>query len=217
MHFPKRLPAAAFAALCFMNLCPEGFAPISFGKTATAQEDASTVRGIGIVPCSEYLTFLQNNDSVEMLIGWIDGFVSGLNAASPQVVDYLPWQHTETVAQLLADHCTDHPDRIVVDALSRFIQFSRATRLTEQSEVVRIPVDGQGNIEIMRATLRQAQEVLSDLGHYTAAVDGAYGPGTAAAFRAFQADRGFPETGLPDQTTLLNLFLPLYSAQPAPQ
>lgn len=190
---------------------------MSVGKTTLAQEDSSTVRGIGIVPCSEYLTFLRDNESVEMLIGWIDGFVSGLNAASPQVVDYLPWQHTETVAQLLADHCTDHPERIVVDALSRFIQFSRATRLTEQSEVVTIPVEGQGNIEIMQATLRQAQEMLSELGHYTSTVDGAYGPGTAAAFRAFQAERGFEETGLPDQTTLLNLFLPLYSGQPTPQ
>lgn len=185
-----------------------------------AQDDRSTVRGIGIVSCAEFLTLLQNNDAVEMVIGWIDGYVSGLNVATSQVVDFLPWQQTDTVVEILADHCSDHRDRLVVDALSRFIQYSRATWLTEQSEAVRIPVEGREAILLMRTTLRLAQQVLAEMGHYTSTVDGAYGPGTAAAFRAFQAERGFEQTGLPDQNTLLNLFLPLYAGeagQPAPQ
>jgi membrane-bound lytic murein transglycosylase B len=54
------------------------------------------------------------------------------------------------------------------------------------------------------------QSSLAELGHYTSTVDGVYGPGTAAAIRAFQAEQGLPESGLPDQRTLLVLFAPTF-------
>ncbi len=43
--------------------------------------------------------------------------------------------------------------------------------------------------------VRQAQELLNSLGYGAGIVDGAYGPSTAKAIRAFQADQGLPQTG----------------------
>lgn len=50
-------------------------------------------------------------------------------------------------------------------------------------------------------TLRQAQQRLAELGYHPGPADGAAGPRTASALRAFQKDRGLPESGRLDNAT----------------
>lgn len=53
--------------------------------------------------------------------------------------------------------------------------------------------------------LRELQTLLSSAGYYRGAVDGLYGPGTAAAIRAFEADAGLSVTGQPTAVVLEEL------------
>jgi hypothetical protein len=52
---------------------------------------------------------------------------------------------------------------------------------------------------------RGTQERLKALGHYAGAIDGAFGPGSQAALKAFQAAVQLPQTGVRDAKTLRTL------------
>lgn len=60
---------------------------------------------------------------------------------------------------------------------------------------------------LRQQTIMEAQEVLARGGYYRAEIDGAYGPGTEFALRAFQAQKGLPVTGRLDKPTLAALGL----------
>ena len=185
-----------------------GTVPFDRAAVAAVEDGMSAVRGVGMLSCGQYITLIEEESpAIDMVAGWIDGFTTGLNATTPGVFDHLPWQRTDLVLQLLANHCAANQNDILANALNLFIHATAATRLTEPSDPIQIPLpDGGGSIDVYQATLARAQRMLAELGHYNSTVDGLYGPGTAAAIRAFQAEIGIPENGLPDQRTLLALF-----------
>lgn len=189
-----------------------GLAPAERAAMAAVEDGMSAVRGVGMLACSQYVTLIEEQSpAIEMVAGWVDGFTTGLNATTPGVFDHLPWQRTDLVMQLLANHCAANQDDILANAVNLFVRATAATRLNEASELVKIPLpEGGGSIDVYQATLARLQRMLADLGHYSSTVDGLYGPGTAAAIRAFQAQQGLPETGVPDQRTLLVLFAPTF-------
>ncbi|MGI9579013.1 MAG: peptidoglycan-binding domain-containing protein [Microthrixaceae bacterium] len=59
----------------------------------------------------------------------------------------------------------------------------------------------QETLDQIRQFTAALQTDLQTLGFYSDKVDGIYGPDTVAAVKAFQADVGLPETGLPDPPT----------------
>lgn len=170
------------------------------------------LRGAGAWTCAQYLEVVKNQDERGMYLagGWIDGLVTALNDQMDGVFELFPWQSTELIMELVHNHCDTAKDEMLYAAVSRLIRVTAPTRLAKKSEVVQIPVPDGKPIQLYKASLAQAQERLAALGLYTSTVDGAFGPGTSAAFRAFQAQSKLPENGLPDQLTLWTLFAPLY-------
>jgi len=189
-----------------------GIGPFARTASAAVDDGTSAVRGVGMLSCSQYISLIEEESpAVEMVAGWIDGFTTGLNATTAGGFYPPPWRRTDLVMQLLAHHCSGNQNDVLANALNLFIRATAATRLTEVSELIEIPLpDGDGALEVYQATLARVQSMLADLGHYDSTVDGLYGPGTAEAIRAFQAEEGLPETGLPDQRTLLVLFAPTF-------
>lgn len=182
------------------------------GSPAMAAADGVyALRGAGQLSCRQYLEAYEEQGRVlYMTAGWIDGYVTALNREEEDVFEHLPWQETGLVLDLLRNHCTGNPQDGLANAVQLFLDATAATRLSEQSELIEVPVPEGGVIEIYRETMVRVQRTLADLGHYSAAVDGSYGPGTAGAIRAFQAEHNIPESGLPDQRTLLVLFAPTF-------
>lgn len=174
--------------------------------------DVYALRGAGQLSCAQYLAAYEEEGRVlYMTAGWVDGYVTALNRLQNGVFEHLSWQETGLVLDLLRNHCTANPEDVLANAVHLFVQATASTRLTQSSELIEIPVPGgSGVIDIYRETIRRVQSMLAELGHYTSTVDGAYGPGTAAAITAFQAQHGLPENGLPDQRTLLVLFAPTF-------
>jgi hypothetical protein len=177
-----------------------------------AVDDLYALRGAGQLSCAQYLDAYKEEGSVlYMTAGWIDGYVTALNRLENGVFEHLSWQETGLVLDLLRNHCTANPEDVLANAVHLFVRATDSTKLTESSELIEVPVpEGGGAIDIYRATISRVQSTLAELGHYTSSVDGAYGPGTAAAIKLFQAEAGLPETGLPDQRTLLVLFAPTF-------
>ena len=187
-----------------------GWLAVAATPATAAVNDVYALRGPGQLSCAQYLEAYEEEGRVlYMTAGWIDGYVTAMNRVEDGVFEHLSWQETGLVLDLLRNHCTANPNDVLANAVQLFMRASASTRLTEQSELVEIPVPGTDNaIDIYKATVARVQSRLAELGHYTSTVDGAYGPGTAAAIKAFQAEAKLPETGLPDQRTLLVLFAP---------
>lgn len=177
-----------------------------------AVDDVYALRGAGQLSCAQYLEAYEEQGSVlYMTAGWIDGYVTAKNEVEPGVFEHLSWQETGLVLDLLRNHCDANPNDGLANAVQLFLRATSATRLTEKSEIVEIPVpESNVSLDVYQATIARAQRMLAELGHYDSTVDGLYGPGTAAAIRAFQAAQGLPENGLPDQRTLLVLFAPTF-------
>ena len=185
------------------------------GGERTAQAavgDVYALRGAGQLSCAQYLeAYAEEGSVLYMTAGWIDGYVTALNRLEDGVFEHLSWQETGLVLDLLRNHCTANPEDVLANAVHLFVRATDSTKLTESSELIEIPVpESGGAIDIYRATISRVQSTLAELGHYTSTIDGAYGPGTAAAIKLFQAEAGLPETGLPDQRTLLVLFAPTF-------
>lgn len=169
------------------------------------------LRGAGQLSCEQYLEAYEEEGRVlYMTAGWIDGYITALNRLENGVFEHLSWQETGLVLDLLRNHCSNNREDVLANAMHLFVRATAATRLTEQSELVQIPTPNGEPIDIYKATIARMQRLLADLGHYNSTVDGAFGPGTAAAIRAFQAAHNLPETGLPDQRTLLVLMAPTF-------
>jgi hypothetical protein len=175
-------------------------------------DDVYALRGAGQLSCAQYLeAYAEEGRVLYMTAGWIDGYVTALNRMEQGVFEHLSWQETGLVLDLLRNHCTANPTDSLANAMQLFVQATAATRLTQPSELIEIPIPGSNNaLDVYKATISRVQSMLAELGHYAATVDGVYGPGTAAAIRAFQAEQGLPESGLPDQRTLLVLFAPTF-------
>jgi peptidoglycan hydrolase-like protein with peptidoglycan-binding domain len=77
------------------------------------------------------------------------------------------------------------------------LQVSWAVLLTEAG----CSEESQETIDQIRQFTAALQTDLKTLGFFDEVVDGIYGPDTVAAVKAFQADVGLPETGLPDPPT----------------
>ena len=177
-----------------------------------ATGDVYALRGAGQLSCAQYLQAYEEQGSVlYMTAGWIDGYVTALNRLEAGVFEHLSWQETGLVLDLLRNHCNANQDDVLANAVHLFVRATASTRLTEASELVEIPVPGGSSVlDVYQATIARVQRTLAELGHYNSTVDGLYGPGTAAAIRAFQAEHEMPESGLPDQRTLLVLFAPTF-------
>ncbi len=188
------------------------FGPGGNALAQAAAGDVYALRGAGQLSCAQYLEAYEEQGSVlYMTAGWIDGYVTAMNRVETGVFEHLSWQETGLVLDLLRNHCDANPNDGLANAVHLFLRATSSTRLTEKSELIQIPVpDSDASLDVYQATIARAQRMLAELGHYDSTVDGLYGPGTAAAIRAFQAQQGLPENGLPDQRTLLVLFAPTF-------
>jgi hypothetical protein len=173
---------------------------------AADKDGRSAVKGVGRAPCSEFVKVRENRAQEYMLFGgWIDGYMTGFNQFAPETYDMAPWESTELLAALLENHCRQNPEESFGRAVVAMHMALREDRLQSFSEM-QVLGEGDQRVGVYKETLRQAQSKLKQEGVYSGAPDGIYGPGTKAAFEAYQRKNSLQVTGLPDQPTLLKLF-----------
>lgn len=181
--------------------------------TATmAAEDSKpfVVKGVGAAPCSALLQARESEDrSIFIALGgWIDGYVTAVNALTGDTFDVAPWEKTELFMILLETNCEQNPDVQVVGIIGSMVQSLFADRLRAPSEVKQVDLGEGRTVSHYVETLRRVQKALKAKGFYTGGIDGDYGPGTRTAMAAFQKSIELEPTGLPDQLSLLRLLHP---------
>ena len=173
---------------------------------ASDESGRSAVRGVGRFTCERFLE-ARDEKGREFLMagGFVDGYLTAVNQYNPDVFAIAPWQSTGLLVDWLAAHCAKAPETPFVRAVSAMARSLGPLRLKEFSEVIEARV-GENSIIVYQETMRQVQERLTELGHYTGTVDGLFGPATQDALEKYQAANNLTPTGLPDQVTLLRIY-----------
>ncbi len=166
--------------------------------------------------CSQLVEAARSESDGDRLrfVGWVAGFVTAANAYSDDTFDLAPLAPAEILANTIAQQCDQNPDAAVVEVAVALMRELEGQRLRSGRPILELEHEGEST-RIHGEILRRTQAALSELGYYEGGVDGAYGPQTRGAITAFQEGIGVPQTGLPDQRTLLALFFNIGVDQPA--
>lgn len=197
----RRILCATLTAACAV-------AALSSSAKAADGSGAFDVRGVGALPCSEVNQARQEERQGDLVLikTWLDGYFSATNKYRNGVYDVLPWQSDQLVMNLVVSNCAEKPEILIGQMAEALMDFFAAQQLAQKSALVQAKV-GEKQVTLYAAILRRAQEALIATGHLGGGADGAFGPKTRAAFESFQEKAGLATTGLPDQETLVRLFV----------
>jgi len=68
------------------------------------------VKGIGGNTCEGFITAKsESSDAYWMFLGWLDGYMTGINQYSPETYDITPWQSQNLLAALFKKFCAKNP------------------------------------------------------------------------------------------------------------
>ncbi|MDX6750956.1 peptidoglycan-binding domain-containing protein [Geminicoccaceae bacterium 1502E] len=181
---------------------------LSAPSSAADRNGAFDVRGLGSLPCSEINKTVEEKRQGDLVLvkTWLDGYFSATNKYRSGVFDALPWQSDQLVMNLVLSNCAEKPEIRIGQMAEALLEFFESQRLAEKSPLVEAKV-GEKTVTLYSAILRRAQEALIKAGHLSGSADGAFGPKTRAGFESFQEKTGLAKTGLPDQETLVRLFV----------
>jgi hypothetical protein len=197
------MPAALYGLLMGALLCA---AP----AYAVDMNGAHRTRGVGQFTCAQFVEAKANDAALYRTFGgWIDGFISAVNFYEERTFDIAPWQSTDVIAEGLAAYCAKNAALPFEEAVKRLIEDLSSQRLVEASKLLLLEerINGQDvRLPVYTAVIERAQARLKALGYYDSEATSAFDAPTRHALKRFQRLSGRPETGLPDQVTLLLLF-----------
>jgi hypothetical protein len=166
------------------------------------------IKGAGQQTCDRFLqAYDTQSRDIALYGGWLEGYLTAFNQFTDDTFDFASWQTTESMLAILLSACRQlPPETRFMDAFYRVTDRIAPQRLTAQSTA---QVLSRGNIStiIYADVLIMAKARLTELGFAPGPANADYPEETAMAMEAFQAARGLPQTGLPDQQTLGALFL----------
>jgi hypothetical protein len=180
---------------------------ISHQLRAADEEGKFAVKGAGKRDCSNFVqTIEQGSTDYYMYGGWLEGYLSSYNSFQPNNYDATPWQTTELLMTLLKRHCDSNPDVKFLSAVNSLLKTFYPIRLEGENKLIKISVNGADTYFYQEILLR-AKERLKMLGYLNGEVIADYDEGDIQAFEKYQKDIGISITGVPDQNTLLSLFV----------
>lgn len=180
---------------------------ISFNSYASDTNGKFAVKGAGKQSCSSFIQAAQIKSTDYYLYGgWVEGFISSYNQFQPNSFDITPWQTTELILALLESHCKDNPNTKFLTATNSLIKTLFPIRLKNESNYVKIQV-GKSQMYFYQEIVKRAKKRLERLGYLKDTAYTSFSKKDAIAFENYQKAIGLNITGVPDQKTLLSLFL----------
>lgn len=191
--------------LCALSVA----AVITAAGSAFAADDEGNfaIKGAGFAACPDYVE-AYDSGSTDLLAyrSWLNGFVTGHNLLLPGTYDVAPVLSLDALSGVMADICRNNAEFRFAEAAVILIVDMEALRLAASSPMIEL-TEGDLTVEVPAEFVSRAQSALQELGLYQGAIDGIYGPGTRAAFSAFQEAEEIEVTGLPDTVTLVRLLI----------
>jgi hypothetical protein len=178
---------------------------VSTQASAADRAGNFSIRGLGSQPCGQVEASRGSGDDMyPVLRGWVNGYVTNVNATRDGVYDASGGLGIDTLMTLIGNVCRNQGDQSLIQSLQDVLTILQPAALSARPEPVEITAGGR-TFSLPRETLEFVQRELAELGFYTSVVDGLYGPGTRRAIEDFQRDRGLAVTGLPNDELIVRL------------
>ncbi len=180
---------------------------------AQSQPDERTgqfaVEGAGRLSCSTFNQAKDDKGSAEYqrIIGFIEGFLSAANRYEPNTFDLSPWHNAAAFDLILAKHCAENPDDIMVSVVQKMVGALRPVRVAQFSPMVEVG-SGENRAFVYKTIMKRAQAALRSQGLFNGSEDGEFSPQMRDALLAFQRKSDLYQTGVPDPATLWTLLNP---------
>lgn len=182
------------------------FVALNTAARAASEDNQYAIKDVGQFACSKYVEDrVDNSEARTRYIGWVAGYITGINRFTDDTVDIAPWQPLAMLDALLDQHCKKYPEIAFHQAVDQMIQGLAPTRLRSTSHPVTVSHDGR-TVVLYQAILQRAQQSLTERGFYAGDISGEFGDDTTEAISAFQLENDLDDTGLPDVRTLMLLF-----------
>lgn len=164
------------------------------------------IKGGGLQSCQALIkAFEGQTDDLKLYAGWIDGYLTGLNQFTDQTYDFAAWQTSDTLLGMTYSVCQEMPDETrMMDAFIEIVRLIQPGRIVTEDGMIALLHEGQGTA-VYEKVLDSLKSRLQDLG-YEPGINIGFEKETAQAIALYQKDAGLPQSGLPDQQTLYNLF-----------
>lgn len=177
------------------------------GSVFAADKNGSfAVRSAGMMTCEVFVKEkVEKSKSLNLYMGWIDGYISAANQYTNDTFDLVPWGNTVLLATLLESHCKVNPDQRFYIAVNQLVATLMQERITEKTDFIETKHGGNSTY-LYRSVLVKVQEKLNEKGLFKGKTDGEFGDDTRLAIEAFQKSNKLQVTGLPDQLTLYKIF-----------
>jgi hypothetical protein len=202
---PKFLRHLTILAICGLFLSSQTV----WGADANG---VSSLHGMGGVSC-KVITGDERFRSDAYLKGrateWISGYLTALNAATPNVFEFSPVTRDEDLFRLVYAKCSENIALNLQQATQRVINILAPARLASASPLV-ILKNEFGEILIRENNLIIIQDFLKKNKMFEGYSDGKPTPAIIEAIRKFQAANSLPKTGLPDYQTVIKILIEPY-------
>lgn len=200
------------APLSVRTLCWAAFITLAIAAPLKAADPNGgfAVKGSGAQTCETFTTAMaEGHSDISTYGGWIEGYLTGQNQRIDQTFDAAAWANTSTLLIITRSICTQMPaDTRFIEAFDTVLRMLLPSRLRASSPLLAVQ-NGTQELELYRDVLNMVRDRLAVL-KFDADTESAepFGARTRQALKDFQTSRGLDPTGLPDQRTLVFLFLP---------
>lgn len=183
-----------------------GLAPPSL---AADLNGAYTTYGVGGIPCKKVLAdkrFSADQNTKSQMTNWFSGYISAVNAITPDTFDASPIHADGDLYQLVFNKCVQYPNLTFQQASQRIINIIMSARSSSLSDFVELKNDF-GSTLLRSDTLYKIQAALKSMKLFDGYIDGKATPAIMVAIKEFQTNNALPKTGLPDSSTILKILI----------
>ena len=187
------------------------------GVHAATTNGRFAIEGAGLATCAAFTEARKARkaedqsqsglDSYARFIGWVEGYMTGVNRYLGDTFDIAPWQGPELYGVIIGEHCEKNPNDRLFEVVQKMVITLTDGRLVQPSDMVTVASKGKG-YPIYTEIIRRAQDELKKQGLYRGDITGQYDDATSKSMAFYQAAVGLQDTGLPDPLTLWLLFSP---------
>ena len=171
---------------------------------AADKEGNLAIKGMGLAKCSTFVASLDaRDDRIDAYFGWASGYLTAVNQYETGLYDIVDWQSDGYIAISLKNWCSANADEPFFAAVYAMTKSLKPDAVTAESPLVEI-AGASNSMRLYRSTLDRIRARLAELGFHTPSVQGE--DDLETALTRFQAARGLPATGVPDDPTLFMLF-----------
>ena len=187
------------------------------GVHAATPQGRFAIEGAGLATCKAF-TEARNQrspddknaaavDSYARFIGWVEGYLTGVNRYLGDTFDIAPWQTPELYGVIIGEHCEKNPNDRLFEVVQKMVVTLTNDRMNSPSEMVTLKFKDR-SVNIYTEVVRRAQDELKKQNLYRGEVNGQWDEATQKSVAFYQAAVGLQDTGLPDPLTLWLLFSP---------